>query len=108
LLLALDRAGLRVPEVLGTDAAGSRADRPAIVMSRLPGRPPTYGMTRRTGVLRQLVESLVRVHALEGPVRSLAVPYAPYHRLGHLRAPAATRRSLGGGIRGSGDAAGER
>ena len=74
----LERAALPAPRLLGTDAAGDRCDAPALLMTRLPGRP----RWRPPGVdvfLDGLVAQLPTIHALGPPTEPAFPRYHPYY-----------------------------
>ncbi len=97
-LRRLERPSIPSPRVLALDPTGDEAGVPAIVQSRLRGRPPTYPATRRDGVLRQLATALVEIHALNEDLRAVVPEHRPYSTLQALAellpVPASTRPDL--------------
>jgi aminoglycoside phosphotransferase (APT) family kinase protein len=91
----LERLGptnIPAPRPLAVDPDGARAGVPALVTTFVEGRPPTIAAVRRPAVLRQLAEMLVAIQALDGGLREVAAPYAPYYELNRLAPPENTRR----------------
>jgi aminoglycoside phosphotransferase (APT) family kinase protein len=68
-LTQLAEAGLPVPKPLFIDSDNGPFGAPTVVMSRLPGRP-LLAPSRLSDCLRQMAETLVRLHAV--PIASLA------------------------------------
>ncbi len=66
------------PAVIATDAEGVRCDVPALLLSRLPGRPPPVDIDI-DGFCRQLAEVLCQIHALDVPAEAGLQPYRLYY-----------------------------
>jgi aminoglycoside phosphotransferase (APT) family kinase protein len=90
--LAVVAPRLPVPRVVAVDADGSLAGVPALLLTRLPGRPPPRARVATDQALRTLVEWLVEIEAVGEAVREVVQPYYPYYRIGDLAPPAATTR----------------
>jgi aminoglycoside phosphotransferase (APT) family kinase protein len=88
----LARSSIPAPRPLAVDPDGARAGVPALVTTFLEGRPPRIAVVRRPTALRELVEMLVAIQALNGNLRALAAPYAPYYDLARLGPPPNTTR----------------
>lgn len=86
ILAALEEADLPTPRLIATDPGGAASGCPSLVMSRLPGRMLLAPADR--GWVRQLAETLVRLHALR-PATRLA-PYRSWLGVGEV--PSWTRR----------------
>jgi Phosphotransferase enzyme family len=73
----VERIATPTPRLIGVDPTGEHAGAPAVLMTELPGRPQWAANQRW---MRQLVEVLIDVHAIDAAaasgVRSFAV-YAP-------------------------------
>jgi phosphotransferase family enzyme len=54
------------PELVAADAAGRHCDVPAILLTRLGGRPPQQTITETDGFCRQLAETLAAIHDIGG------------------------------------------
>jgi aminoglycoside phosphotransferase (APT) family kinase protein len=83
----LSAASIPVPELVAVDPEGDTCDFPALLMTRLPGRPPTPRASRRPDVLGPLVETLVEIHRLDAGLGEVAAPFAPFHPIDSLRPP---------------------
>jgi aminoglycoside phosphotransferase (APT) family kinase protein len=89
ILAALSALDLPVPAPLHTDASGSVAGRPTIVLERLPGRP-TLQPADPDRWLVGLAESLARVHTTPLPPAAAADWPGPDWIAGYLEAPPTT------------------
>ena len=68
----LQSSAIRAPSVLASDPDGARCDVPAVLLSRLPGHPPTRADSASDGFCRQLAETLAAIHDLApAPSRGL-------------------------------------
>ena len=63
------------PRLIAVDAAGGQAGTPAVLMTELAGRP-VWAASQRW--IRQLVEVLVDVHAVDPAAATMVRPYAVY------------------------------
>ncbi len=97
-LRVLERSAAVTPVAIVSDASGTDADVPALVMSCLPGRvewaPPDLDAW-----LRQLAEALVAIHATPWHARDRIRPFRPYEpdrweRPGWLRDPSIWGRAV--------------
>lgn len=84
-LAALVGAPVGVPAVVGADPHGERCDVPALLLTRVPGRPPALPMLRTRAALRQLAETAHTIHTL--PRLDALAPYQPYVALSDARPP---------------------
>ena len=80
--------GLPVPRVVAVDPDGRACDVPALLATRLTGRPPALAAWRDDATLRALAAALVRIQALDGGLRAVAPRYYAYYRLDELGVPA--------------------
>src|SRR5438876_6064191 len=71
-LSLLAPTGVRAPELVAVDPTGSSCDVPAVLMTRLPGRP------RRRPDLRRLAKVLPAIHAVRVPGDVGIRAYSPY------------------------------
>jgi aminoglycoside phosphotransferase (APT) family kinase protein len=76
------------PRLLAADPHGTACDTPALLLTRLPGRPPAAAPRDRRGFLTQLARALPAIHAVDGRARTLVPAYRTYVRLDGLRMPA--------------------
>lgn len=88
----LSRSELPVPRVVGVDPDGGSCDVPALLMTRLPGRPPNGAMIARPAALHSLAAALAEIHALDQDLRGVAAPFEPFYETGRLSPPEMTRR----------------
>jgi aminoglycoside phosphotransferase (APT) family kinase protein len=88
----LARTTIPAPRVIAVDRDGTRAGVPALVTTFLEGRRPTSSDGRAPRLLRELAETLVTIHALDGGLRAIAAPYAPYYELDRVTPPPDTQR----------------
>jgi aminoglycoside phosphotransferase (APT) family kinase protein len=80
-------AGLPAPELLVYDIDGVAAGVPALVTSRLPGRPVT-GRDDPDRFIAELVDLFVAVAITTPDASGVLDPYRPWVALDHLHAPA--------------------
>ncbi len=72
-------APVPVPAVVAADPDGERCDVPALLLTRLPGRPPAAAITDLDGFCRQLAETLAVIHDVGGDAESRLDPYRLYY-----------------------------
>ena len=72
-------AAIPAPLVLAADPDGVRCDVPAVLLSRLPGHPPTRADSESDGFFRQLAETLAAIHELAPSAKSRLDPYRLYY-----------------------------
>lgn len=72
----LRESDLRVPRVIAIDPDGVKCEMPALLMTRLPGRPRVWPRDIRQWI-RDLATCAARIHATPINSRSL-LPYRPY------------------------------
>jgi len=77
-LAALGATPVRVPRVVATDPDGAHCGVPALLMSRLPGRP-RWRARDLDGFVRRLAEQLPAIHATPVPAASDFPTYHCYH-----------------------------
>jgi aminoglycoside phosphotransferase (APT) family kinase protein len=92
ILERLAGSGLPVASVVAVDADGFGTGAPALLLTRLEGRPPSPALERRPVAISAMAERLVQVHAADDRLRTVAVPFAPYVELAQIRPPASTHR----------------
>jgi aminoglycoside phosphotransferase (APT) family kinase protein len=56
-------------------------------MTRLPGRVPSASLIAQRATLERLVDTLTRIHALDGSLREIALPFAPFYELKRVESP---------------------
>jgi aminoglycoside phosphotransferase (APT) family kinase protein len=71
----VERIATPTPRLVGVDPIGDRAGTPAVLMTELPGRPQWAANQRW---MRQLVEVLIDVHAIDAAAASAVRPFAVY------------------------------
>ena len=76
------------PRLVAADPDGAACDVPALLLTRLPGRPPGPAPADRRGFLAQLAGVLPAVHAVDGRAKALVPAYRTYVRLDGLSMPA--------------------
>jgi aminoglycoside phosphotransferase (APT) family kinase protein len=81
-------AAVPTPTVLAADPDGAACDVPALLLTRLPGRPPRPAAAGQPGFLAQLAGTLATIHAVNGRARELVPAYHTYVRLSELTVPA--------------------
>ncbi|HET9615329.1 MAG TPA: phosphotransferase, partial [Candidatus Limnocylindrales bacterium] len=94
---ALAGGPVPVPEVIAVDADGDETGSPALLMGRLPGRPPTVAQVLRRETVATLAETLVALHRLAAERWSpeLVAIVPAYHAFGDMAStviPANRRR----------------
>ncbi|WP_086706765.1 phosphotransferase family protein [Streptomyces antimycoticus] len=89
----LAAAGLRAPRLIAADATAAACDVPTLMMTLLPGGPPTGGVAAEPA-LRQLARAAVEIHSVGAPSGRRISPYRPYH---DLRAPVPPRHAAAPG-----------
>ena len=90
-LTLLAQVDLPIPRLVAADPRAEDCDLPAVLMTRLPGRPELLPSDVDVW-LRSLVEPLGVLHALPESVWSGFPPYQSYNDLGCLEVPRWTRR----------------
>ncbi|HSL32702.1 MAG TPA: aminoglycoside phosphotransferase family protein, partial [Candidatus Limnocylindrales bacterium] len=88
------RAGVEVPRVLAEDPDGAVDGVPALLQTRLRGRPRSRTTPLPVAAVRRLAETLVAINDLEAGLRALVVDYAPFAEVESVRPPAATNRPV--------------
>jgi aminoglycoside phosphotransferase (APT) family kinase protein len=81
-------AGVPAPRLVAADPDAAACDVPALLLTRLPGRPPGPLPADRRGFLEQLAAALPAIHAVDGRARELVPAYRAYVRLEGLTLPA--------------------
>jgi aminoglycoside phosphotransferase (APT) family kinase protein len=93
-LTLLEAAPLATPRLIAVDKTAEHCDVPAVLMSRVPGRP-WAAPDDLDGFVRRLAEPLPIVHETALPESAALPDYRPYYaedaRRGELRPPADTR-----------------
>ena len=74
-LQLVERIATPTPRLIGVDASGDLVGTPALLMTELAGRP---AWTTNLRWMRQLVEVLVDVHAIDAATASMVRPFAVY------------------------------
>ncbi len=91
-LRLLEGTDVAAPRLLAADVDGGACDVPALLTTRLSGRPPRA--PRDMGAfLTQLAAVLPSIHAVDERARLVLPPYEPYYEVEELRPPAWSRRS---------------
>jgi aminoglycoside phosphotransferase (APT) family kinase protein len=99
ILTLLADAPVPAPQVVAADLDAAACDAPALLLARLPGRPPLTARSRDLrdfrGFLTQLAEALPPIHALNGNGRAhqLVPAYRTYQDLHRRPLPAWLGRS---------------
>jgi len=75
ILELLGPTAVPAPEVVAADPDGTACDVPALLLTRLPGRPPAPVLADRRGFLTQLAEVLATIHAVNGQAQELVPAY---------------------------------
>jgi aminoglycoside phosphotransferase (APT) family kinase protein len=93
-LTFLETTPLATPRLIAVDKTAEHCDVPAVLMSRIPGRP-LAAPEDLDGFVTRLAEPLPIVHATPLPARAAIPNYRPYYveeaRRGELRPPIQTR-----------------
>jgi aminoglycoside phosphotransferase (APT) family kinase protein len=84
ILELLAPSAVPAPEVVAADPNGTACDVPALLLTRLPGRPPAPTLADQRGFLTQLAEELAAIHAVNGQAQELVPAYRTYVRLDGL------------------------
>jgi len=87
----LDPVALPLPRLVAVDPRGAACDVPALLMTRLPGRPQLLPENLDAWLLG-LVESCLALHELPDSLASRFPPYRCYRDLARLAVPGWTRR----------------
>jgi aminoglycoside phosphotransferase (APT) family kinase protein len=88
-------AGVPAPRVIAVDVEPQRCDVPALLETRIAGRPIRRRPADLERYLRQAADQLLAIHAVDHPLVSGLPPYAPYQPPSRLRIPPwSTRRYL--------------
>jgi aminoglycoside phosphotransferase (APT) family kinase protein len=80
-------AGLLAPRLIAEDTEARRCDVPAILETRLPGRPRRRRPSDLDGYLRRAAEALHSIHAVDPRLATALPPYEPYEPPQTLRIP---------------------
>ena len=75
----LQSTAIPAPSLLASDPDGARCNVPAVLLSRLPGHPPTPDDSASDGFCRQLAETLAAIHDLGPSAESRLDPYRLYY-----------------------------
>ncbi|MGH3494835.1 MAG: phosphotransferase family protein, partial [Sciscionella sp.] len=67
------------PSVIASDLDGARCDVPAVLLTRLPGHPPTSTDSASVGFCHQLAETLAAIHDLDPGAEPWLDPYRLYY-----------------------------
>ena len=81
-------AAVPTPALVAADPDGAACDVPALLLARLPGRPPGPAAAGQPRFLAQLAGALPAIHAVNGRARELVPAYRTYVRLSELTMPA--------------------
>ena len=81
-------AAVPTPTLVAADPDGAACDVPALLLTRLPGRPPGPAAADHAEFLAQLAGALPAIHAVNGRARELVPAYRTYVRLSELTMPA--------------------
>jgi aminoglycoside phosphotransferase (APT) family kinase protein len=81
-------AAVPSPALVAADPDGAACDVPALLLTRLPGRPPGPAAADQPRFLAQLAGALPAIHAVNGRARDLVPAYRTYVRLSELTMPA--------------------
>jgi len=74
ILMLLAPTAVPAPKVVAADPEGTACDVPALLLTRLPGRPPAPVLADRRGFLTQLAEVLATIHASTARLKSSSRP----------------------------------
>jgi aminoglycoside phosphotransferase (APT) family kinase protein len=80
-------AAVPAPRLVAADPDGAACDTPALLLTRLAGRPPGPVAADRPGFLAQLAGILPAIHAVDGRARQVVPAYRTYVRLDGLTLP---------------------
>ena len=80
------------PRVIAVTGGHGTGRVPAILLTRLDGRPRPHDVRPPNAAIDRLAELLVRIHAVDDSISEVAPPFQPYYELDRLRAPANARR----------------
>jgi aminoglycoside phosphotransferase (APT) family kinase protein len=94
ILTLLADATVPAPQVVAADPDGAACDAPALLLARLPGRPPAPARPRDLrGFLTQLAQALPPIHAVNGRAQQFVPAYRTYQDLRRQPLPAWLGRS---------------
>ncbi|MGH2873573.1 MAG: phosphotransferase family protein [Solirubrobacteraceae bacterium] len=85
-LALLQSTVIPVPSVIASDPDGERCDVPAMLLTRLPGHPPTTADCASDGFCHQLAETLAAIHDLDLGAES-PLAYRLYYERGDATLP---------------------
>jgi aminoglycoside phosphotransferase (APT) family kinase protein len=88
ILALLADAAVPTPALVAADPDGAACDVPALLLTRLPGRPPGPTAAGQPSFLAQLAGALAAIHAVNGRAHQLVPAYRTYVRLDRLTMPA--------------------
>jgi aminoglycoside phosphotransferase (APT) family kinase protein len=88
ILSLLADVAVPTPTLVAADPDGTACDVPALLLTRLPGRPPGAAAANQPGFLAQLAGALPAIHAVNSRARELVPAYRTYVRLSELTMPA--------------------
>jgi aminoglycoside phosphotransferase (APT) family kinase protein len=80
------------PRVMGAAVHGEAGEVPAILLTRLPGRPRPHDVAPPAVAIAWLAEQLVEIHAVDESMREVAPPFELFYELRRLAPPHGTRR----------------
>ena len=90
--LAVVAPDLPAPRLVAVDPDGRTAGTPALLLTHLPGRPPSAAAIGWDAVIHQLVDWLILIHALDGPLERITPGYRSYSSHDELGPPAGSGR----------------
>jgi aminoglycoside phosphotransferase (APT) family kinase protein len=88
----LSRFSLPVPRLVAVDADATGCDVPALLMTRLPGQPPSVRSWSQPAFLGSLIDGLVAIHLLRDDLADAAPPFAPFYDLRAVKPPPGSAR----------------
>ena len=80
-------ATVPTPGLVAADLEGAACDVPALLLTRLPGRPPGPAAADQPRFLAQLASALAAIHAVNSRADQLVPAYRTYVRLDRLTMP---------------------
>lgn len=90
--LARLEPSIPAPRVVGVTDGKGTGGMPAILLTRLAGRPRSHDVPPPNAAIDRLAELLVRIHAVDASISEVARAFQPFYALDRLRAPANSRR----------------
>jgi aminoglycoside phosphotransferase (APT) family kinase protein len=86
------RSPVPVPRVLAVDADGEACGAPALLLERMPGTTTRWGRPPSRTAIEALGTMLAAIHRVDGGLRSVAVPFAPFAVMDRVGPPPASHR----------------